>query len=232
MKNKLKRLNFILAILLVLVLGAGCGRQKVVELPTAAAATESTVAASVETSIAVATTESTAEASVEAPVTVATESTSETTASESSDGAAQQDLSSAGDIDSQSDSQQTDGAAQQTESVSTSLDEDGVYTSKDDLAAYIHEFGRLPQNFITKKEAKALGWPGGSLEEYAPGKCIGGDRFGNYEGLLPEENGRKYYECDVDTLGKKSRGAKRIIYSNDGLIFYTKDHYESFEQLY
>ena len=89
-----------------------------------------------------------------------------------------------------------------------------------------------PQNFITKKEAQALGWPGGSLEEYAPGKCIGGDRFGNYEGLLPDEKGRKYYECDVETLGKSSRGAKRIVYSNDGLIFYTEDHYESFEQLY
>jgi guanyl-specific ribonuclease Sa len=112
------------------------------------------------------------------------------------------------------------------------LDEAGVYTSKEDVAAYIHEYGKLPQNFITKKEAKALGWPGGSLEEYAPGKCIGGDRFGNYEGLLPEESGRKYYECDVDTLGKDSRGAKRIIYSSDGLIFYTDDHYESFTQLY
>ena len=62
--------------------------------------------------------------------------------------------------------------------------------------------------------------------------CIGGDYFGNYEGLLPAQKGRKYYECDIDTLGKSKRGAKRIIYSNDGLIYYTEDHYESFELLY
>jgi guanyl-specific ribonuclease Sa len=110
--------------------------------------------------------------------------------------------------------------------------EDGTYTSKEDVALYIHIYGKLPSNFITKKEAKKLGWPGGSLEDYAPGKSIGGDYFGNYEGLLPTKEGRKYYECDIDTLGKSKRGAKRIIYSNDGLIFYTEDHYESFDLLY
>ncbi len=112
------------------------------------------------------------------------------------------------------------------------LAEDGSYTSKEDVALYIHLYGHLPDNFITKKEAQKLGWGGGSLEPYAPGKCIGGDYFGNYEGLLPEKKGRKYTECDIDTLGAKSRGAKRIIFSNDGLIYYTDDHYESFELLY
>ena len=112
------------------------------------------------------------------------------------------------------------------------LAEDGSYTSKEDVALYIHLYGHLPENFITKTEAKKLGWEGGSLEPYAPGKCIGGDRFGNYEGLLPDKKGRTYTECDIDTLGKKSRGAKRIIFSNDGLIYYTEDHYESFELLY
>ena len=112
------------------------------------------------------------------------------------------------------------------------LDEHGSYTSRDDVALYIHTYGRLPDNFITKKEAEALGWDGGSLEKFAPGKCIGGTYFGNYEGLLPEKNGRTYHECDIDTLGKKSRGAKRLIYSNDGLIYYTDDHYESFRLLY
>ena len=112
------------------------------------------------------------------------------------------------------------------------LDEHGSYTSKVDVALYIHTYGHLPENFITKKEAEALGWNGGSLEEFAPGKCIGGTYFGNYEGLLPEKKGRTYHECDIDTLGKKSRGAKRIIYSNDGLIYYTDDHYESFRLLY
>jgi hypothetical protein len=109
-------------------------------------------------------------------------------------------------------------------------DENGTYTSKEDVALYIHTYGRLPSNFITKKQAKKLGWSGGSLEEFAPGKCIGGDYFGNYEGLLPED--REYRECDIDTLGKKKRGAKRIIYSDDGYIYYTDDHYESFELLY
>ena len=112
------------------------------------------------------------------------------------------------------------------------LDPDGTYTTKDDVALYLHQYGCLPPNFITKKEAEALGWNGGSLEKYAPGKCIGGTYFGNYEGLLPKAKGRKYAECDIDTLGKKSRGAKRIIYSNDGLIYYTDDHYESFTLLY
>ena len=112
------------------------------------------------------------------------------------------------------------------------LPEDGVYTSKEDVALYIYLYGRLPDNFITKKEAEKLGWPGGSLEPYAPGKCIGGNRLGNYEGLLPEAEGRTYTECDIDTLGAKSRGAKRIVFSNDGLIYYTEDHYASFELLY
>ena len=113
-----------------------------------------------------------------------------------------------------------------------SIDENGTYTSRDDVALYINTYGKLPSNFITKKEAKKLGWEGGSLEEFAPGKSIGGDYFGNYEELLPEKKGREYHECDIDTKGKKKRGAKRIIYSNDGLIYYTDDHYKTFTLLY
>ena len=112
------------------------------------------------------------------------------------------------------------------------LDENGSYNSKEEVALYIHTFGHLPPNYLTKKQAKALGWNGGSLEQYAPGKCIGGDRFGNYEGLLPDAPNRTYTECDIDTLGKSKRGAKRIIFSNDGLIYYTDDHYASFTLLY
>lgn len=112
------------------------------------------------------------------------------------------------------------------------LDEDGSYDSKDEVALYIHLYGHLPQNYITKKEAERLGWNGGSLEPYAPGKCIGGSYFGNYEGLLPSAPGRSYTECDIDTMGARSRGGKRIVFSNDGLIYYTGDHYESFELLY
>jgi len=111
-------------------------------------------------------------------------------------------------------------------------DEDGVYTARDELALYLHVYGHLPYNFITKSEAREAGWNGGSLEASCPGKCIGGDRFGNREGLLPDAPGRVWYECDVNTLGARSRGAERLVYSSDGLIYYTGDHYESYELLY
>lgn len=111
--------------------------------------------------------------------------------------------------------------------------EDGAYISKDEVASYLHIYGRLPDNYITKKEAQELGWDSkkGNLDEVAPGMSIGGSYFGNYEGLLPKKKGRKYYECDLE-YGGGYRGAKRLIYSNDGLIFYTEDHYKTFEQLY
>ena len=112
------------------------------------------------------------------------------------------------------------------------LDPEGSYTTKEDVALYIHTYGCLPPNFITKSDARNLGWEGGGLDDYAYGKCIGGDRFGNYEGLLPDADGRKWTECDIDTLHENSRGAKRIVFSNDGLIYYTDDHYESFTLLY
>ena len=132
----------------------------------------------------------------------------------------------------------TEAAKPSTEADQTSTEagltvtEDGVYDSKEEVALYIHLYGHLPSNYITKKEAEALGWPGGSLEPYAPGKCIGGSYFGNYEKKLPTAPGRKWTECDIDTLGANKRGAKRIIFSNDGLIYYTGDHYETFELLY
>ena len=121
-------------------------------------------------------------------------------------------------------------AAQEEET--PAIEEDGTYTTKEDVARYIHTYGHLPENFITKKQAQALGWEGGSLEPYAPGKCIGGSRFGNYEGTLPEKDGRTYTECDIDTLGASKRGGKRIVFSNDGPIYYTENHYETFELLY
>ena len=112
------------------------------------------------------------------------------------------------------------------------LDEDGWYYSAEFVSLYLQTYGRLPDNFMTKEEARKLGWEGGSLEEFAPGFAIGGDKFGNREGLLPTAKGRQYYECDIDTDGRDSRGARRIVFSNDGLIYYTDDHYESFELLY
>ena len=122
----------------------------------------------------------------------------------------------------------TDSSTQKTKTI----DKNGTYTSKDDVALYLHTYGELPKNFITKRQAQRLGWDGGSLEPYAPGCSIGGDYFGNYEGSLPKKKGRTWHECDIDTKGKRSRGPKRIVYSTDGLIYYTGDHYGTFELLY
>ena len=120
-----------------------------------------------------------------------------------------------------------------TEATKAEITEEGEYTSKDEVAEYIYLYGHLPPNYITKSEAQDLGWMAskGNLWKVAPGKSIGGDRFGNREGLLPTAKGRKYYECDIDFDGKY-RNAKRIVFSNDGLVYYTEDHYETFELLY
>lgn len=123
-------------------------------------------------------------------------------------------------------------AIDETAKAETSIDENGAYTTKEDVALYIHTYNKLPSNFITKKQAEKLGWQGGGLDDYMDGGCIGGTYFGNYEGALPEKNGREYHECDIDTMHSSRRGAKRIVYSNDGLIYYTGDHYETFELLY
>ena len=122
---------------------------------------------------------------------------------------------------------------QQDTSEVSKIDKEGSYTDKNNVALYIHTYGHLPSNYITKEEAEKLGWNSkeGNLFEVAPGKSIGGSHFGNYDETLPEAEGRKYKECDIDYKGGH-RNAKRIIFSNDGLIFYTDDHYENFEQLY
>lgn len=111
--------------------------------------------------------------------------------------------------------------------------EDKEYSSKDEVALYIHTYDKLPKNYITKKEAQALGWVSkeGNLWDVAPGKSIGGDTFGNREKKLPVESGVKYYECDINYEGGY-RGEERIVYSNDGAVYYTKDHYNTFKQLY
>lgn len=113
------------------------------------------------------------------------------------------------------------------------VDENGRYTSPEDVALYIHLYGKLPSNFITKNKAKDLGWDSskGNLWDVTDQMSIGGDRFGNYEGLLPQAEGRTWKECDVNYEGGY-RGAERILYSNDGLIYYTNDHYKTFTQLY
>lgn len=209
-----KFLSFLLTLLLLFGI-VGCknkSQTQNVSSSTTSSVESSSTASSTESSSSTSLAESSSTAS-------STESSSVTSLTESSSATSSAESSSA-----------TSSAESSTESAV--IDENGSYTSKDDVALYIHVYGHLPSNFISKNEAEKLGWSGGSLEPYAPGKCIGGSRFGNYEGLLPKKSGRTYTECDIDTLGKKSRGAKRIVFSNDGLIYYTDDHYASFELLY
>lgn len=111
------------------------------------------------------------------------------------------------------------------------LDEHGTYDTKDEVALFIHTYNRLPDNYMTKAEARKHGWNGGALNRVVEGMCIGGDVFSNFEEVLPDIDGT-YYECDIDTLTKKKRGAKRIVFSDEGDIYYTPDHYETFELLY
>lgn len=95
----------------------------------------------------------------------------------------------------------------------------------------VAETGKLPEKWITKKQAQELGWsPGVKLGKIAPGKSIGGDRFGNRERRLPVEKGRTYFEADLGYRGGK-RGASRLIYSSDRLIYVTVDHYKTFESI-
>lgn len=107
--------------------------------------------------------------------------------------------------------------------------EDGEYLLMEEVAVYLATYEKLPENFLTKKEAEKLGWVSsrGNLDRVAPGSAIGGDRFGNYEGILPDAKGRRWTECDVNYEGGY-RAGERIVFSNDGLIYYTGDHYEHF----
>lgn len=108
--------------------------------------------------------------------------------------------------------------------------EDGEYCTVDEVAAYIKEYHKLPSNYITKKEAQSLGWHGGPLKKYAPGKSIGGDTFTNRQHILPDSKD-KYIECDINANGT-SRGAERIVYNTgDFKVYYTDDHYNTFTEV-
>ena len=103
------------------------------------------------------------------------------------------------------------------------------YYDVENVVLYLDTYGELPDNYITKNEARDLGWEGGSVENYQDGAAIGGDRFGNREGLLPSGS---WIECDIDTEDEKSRGAKRLVFNlDDGLYYFTDDHYESFVEV-
>ena len=120
-----------------------------------------------------------------------------------------------------------------TPSQNLTVKENGEYTSKEEVALYIHLYGHVPSNYITKTKARKAGWVNteGNLWDILPGKSIGGGGYSNDDGALPDAPGREWFECDIDYDGGY-RNSKRIVYSNDGLIFYTGDHYNTFEQLY
>ena len=94
---------------------------------------------------------------------------------------------------------------------------------------YLKYYGHLPEYYITKQEAKSLGWKSykGNLDKVAPGKMVGGNIYKNQPAYLPEKEGRIWYECDIDYQGGYRNNA-RLVYSNDGLIFKTDSHYTRF----
>ena len=154
-------------------------------------------------------------------------------AGEAADSSAQAEEAPETSTPSEQDRSAVDADAPQAEASapdSAAIVENGEYTSPEDVAEYLHTYGKLPGNFLTKNDARGLGWDSskGNLWDVAPGKSIGGDYFGNYEGLLPEG---RYRECDVNYAGGY-RGAERLIYGEDGSVWYTNDHYQSFTQLY
>lgn len=127
----------------------------------------------------------------------------------------------------------TPAASEKTEKETNRPAESWTGDDREGVKNYLAAYDRLPSNYMTKKEARAKGWKGGALHLVLPGKCIGGDRFGNYEERLPENP--DYRECDIDTLHSDQRGAKRLIYSLDGDdldIWYTEDHYNHFTLIY
>ena len=127
----------------------------------------------------------------------------------------------------------TQAAAAVQATAAPAAEETGPIIRPQEIADYIFEHGELPGNFITKEEAMELGWDSGSnyVSDVAPGRSLGGDRYGNYQKNLPYEKGRKYFECDCNYTGGK-RGAERIVYSNDGHVWYSDDHYQTFTELF
>lgn len=238
--------NVIIAALVALLIGIGIGfsmaqvnRADVGE-PSAQSASASAESGASQDSAA----SSSASASQDSAASSSTSSTSETdqtsaassSVSASQDSAAQssanQGSANAAESSASAEPSQNTGAASQI-SAGVAVEEGGTYTSKEKVAAYIHEFGHLPSNYISKSKAKKAGWVSnkGNLGEVLPGMSIGGSEFYNDEGLLPDAPGRTWTECDINYEGGY-RGAERIVFSNDGLIFYTADHYKTFEQLY
>ncbi len=97
---------------------------------------------------------------------------------------------------------------------------------------WLRQYGHLPDYYISKEEAESLGWrPGKNLAHFAPGKMIGGEIYKNKKHVLPEENGRVWYHCDINYESGK-RNNLRLYYSNDGLMFYSPNHLNGQVEVY
>jgi hypothetical protein len=117
------------------------------------------------------------------------------------------------------------------------IQENKKYTSKDSVAAYIYLFHKLPANYINKSAAQELYEAKGNTFtkwNFNPlnvlGYMVGGDVYYNNEKKLPVIS-MVYYEADVDYFGD-NRGTKRLVWTTDGAVFYTANHYETFVKLY
>lgn len=105
-------------------------------------------------------------------------------------------------------------------------------TDANTVVRWLQQHHRLPDVYLTKSEARRQGWnpAKGNLCKVLPGRAIGGDRFSNREQRLPMQAGRQWYEADVnDDCGH--RDTDRLLYSSDGLIYLTTDHYRSFKRV-
>lgn len=113
------------------------------------------------------------------------------------------------------------------------VEEDGIYTSMEEVSVYIHTYGHLPSNYITSEEAAELGYDESqvNLSEVAPGKSIGGDVYENEENMIPVEEGLTYHQCDINSENGE-RTDERLVYSNEGDIYYTPDLFETFQRIY
>jgi len=102
-------------------------------------------------------------------------------------------------------------------------------TNDEKVISYVKSNHKLPDYYITKSEAKNQGWIAskGNLCDVLPGKAIGGDKFSNREKSLPK--GEQYFEADVN-YNCGNRGADRIVFTKNGEVWLTEDHYKSFEK--
>lgn len=136
-------------------------------------------------------------------------------------------IAAGGSADSDAAGTETDDAADTGATTAAAVDRETAYYDVEHVVLYLDAYGELPPQYITSDEARDLGWEGGAVDPYQPGAAIGGNHFGNYEGILPEGD---YHECDIDTQGTR-RGAKRLVWSTDGHYYYTEDHYVSFVEV-